>query len=78
MKSNPVTLEEVESLVAQLSPADRLTLVARLCDRLSFELGPPMSATECALWADECDEVAALWQGGFDSVADLRRIRDED
>jgi hypothetical protein len=29
------------------------------------------------VWLAECEEVANLWEGEFDSSADLRRIRDE-
>ena len=29
-------------------------------------------------WLAECERVADLWQGAFDSAADLRRIHDED
>ena len=29
-------------------------------------------------WLAECERVAALWEGEFDSAADLRRIRDEE
>jgi hypothetical protein len=81
--SSSVTLEHVESLAAQLSPRDRLKLVARVCDRLSAAApstaGDAAAAgTDYAAWAKECDEVAELWEGEFDAVADLRRIRDED
>jgi hypothetical protein len=76
--SNPVTLEQVESLAAQLSPRDRLKLVAHVCDQLSVSAPLPMSDAELAAWVKECDEVAELWEGQFDAVADLRRIRDED
>lgn len=82
--SSPITLEQVESLVAQLSPANRLKLVARVCEQLStVSPGHEPSSPEdpLARWADwikECDEVAELSEGNFDAVADLRRIRDED
>jgi len=29
-------------------------------------------------WLAECDRVANLWEGPFDSAADLRRLRDEE
>jgi hypothetical protein len=81
--NSSVTLEQVESLAAQLSPRDRLKLVARVCDRLSAAAaatGSDAAAAKMdyAAWAKECDEVAQLWEGEFDAVADLRRIRDED
>jgi hypothetical protein len=33
--------------------------------------------TQVNAWLAECDKVAELWEGEFDSAADLRRIRDE-
>jgi hypothetical protein len=76
--SNTVTLEQVEAMAAQLSPRDRLKLVAHVCDQLSASPPLPMSEAEYAAWEKECEEVAELWEGEFDSAADLRRIRDED
>jgi len=76
--NSTVTLEQIELLVLQLSPADRLKLVARVCDRLSSTAPPRMSEAEYAAWEKECEEVAALSDGEFDSVAELRRLRDED
>ena len=29
-------------------------------------------------WLRECEKVATLWEGEFDSAEDLRRIREED
>jgi hypothetical protein len=84
-----VTLEQVEELAAQLPPAERLKLVARVCEQLSTVL-PAVSLEQEAeprvqqerlakleAWLAECEEVAELWEGEFDSAADLRRIRDE-
>jgi hypothetical protein len=31
-----------------------------------------------AAWLVECERVAELWEGKFDSAADLRRIRNEE
>ena len=73
-----VTPQQVELLASQLSPADRLKLVARVCDQLSSAVPPRMSEAQYEAWAKECEEVASLWQGEFDAVADLRRIRDEE
>lgn len=85
----PVALEQVEELVAQLPPTEQLRLVAHVCEQLSTTLpavSPEESAEEQAqrervaqldAWLAECDEVAELWEGEFDSAADLRRIRDE-
>jgi hypothetical protein len=84
-----VTLEQVEELAAQLPPAERLKLVAHVCEQLSTVL-PAVSLEQEAetrvrqerlakleAWLAECEEVAELWEGEFDSAADLRRIRDE-
>ncbi len=83
--TEPVTLEQVEVLAAQLLPTDQLKLVAHVCEQLSTAL-PTVSPeerrrkerlTKVDVWLAECDEVAELWEGEFDSAADLRRIRDE-
>ena len=81
----PVTLEQVEVLVAQLPPIERLKLVAHVCEQLSTVLpvippGERASQNQSAkldTWLAECDEVAELWEGEFDSAAELRRLRDE-
>ncbi|MBI3302645.1 MAG: hypothetical protein HYZ72_11320 [Deltaproteobacteria bacterium] len=87
--TEPVTLEQVAALAAQLPPADRLKLVVYVCEQLSIVLpavSPEANAEERArqerlakldAWLAECEEVAELWEGEFDSAADLRRIRDE-
>jgi len=85
----PVTLEQVEELATQLSLAERLKLVARVCEQLSVALPavvPEEQAKEGAKrarmaqfeqWLTACEEVAELWEGEFDSAADVRRMRDE-
>ncbi len=81
--SEPLTLKQVEHLVAQLHPQDQLKLVAGVCDRLSLfpEILPdikPETDEEFDAWTRECEEIAALWQGGeVDSAADIRRLRGE-
>ena len=87
--TEPVTLEQVAALAAQLPPADRLKLVVHVCEQLSIVLpavSPEANAEEQArqerltkldAWLAECEEVAELWKGEFDSAADLRRIREE-
>ncbi|MBM3239279.1 hypothetical protein FJZ31_23550 [Candidatus Poribacteria bacterium] len=88
--ANMVNLEQAERLVAQLPSQEQLKLVARICEQLSVT--PPVvlseeSAEEQArqkrlanldVWLAECEKVAELWEGKFDSAADLRRIRDEE
>jgi hypothetical protein len=87
--SDGVTLEQVEQLVVQLPPREQLTLVAHITEWLSVTL-PTMPTEEHGVeqaqleqlaqvdaWIAQCDKVAELWEGEFDSAADLRRIRDE-
>jgi hypothetical protein len=85
----PVTLEQVEELATQLSLVERLKLVARVCERLSAALPTvvPEEQTQKGVehkriaqfeqWLTACEEVAELWEGEFDSAADVRRMRDE-
>ncbi len=88
--ADTMTLEQVEELAAQLPPTEQLKLVAHICEQLSVIL-PVMPLREDGeerarqervakldAWLAECDKVAALWEGEFDSAADLRRIRDEE
>jgi len=83
-----VNLEQAEKLVAQLPPQEQLKLVARICEQLS--VAPPAALpeenaegrvrqerlAELDAWLAECEKVAVLWEGEFDSAVDLRRIRD--
>ncbi len=34
-------------------------------------------ATNLTQWLEECEQVAQMWQGDFDAVADVRRIRED-
>ena len=86
-----VSLEQVEELAAQLPPQEQLKLVARIGERLSAVLldrkGTKSAGDEATLRAqrekeaDEllamCDAAAEMWEGKFDSVEDIRRIRAE-
>lgn len=88
--ANTITLEQVEELATQLPPTEQLKLVAHLCDQLSTTL--PVAPAEKDIdeqarqeweapvnaWLTECEQIAELWEGEFDSAADLRRIRDEE
>jgi hypothetical protein len=77
-----VTLEQIEELAAQLTPSDRLRLAAHICDELSRQstalqrVDQGVSA-ELEAYLAECEEVAELWEGEFDSAADVRRLREE-
>ena len=85
-----VTLEQLKQQVAQLPPGDQLKLVADIGERLSAmplvvptaeseqERAQQERLVEVDAWIAKCDEVAELWEGEFDSAADLRRIRDEE
>ncbi len=88
--ADPVTLDQVEELVAQLPLTEQLKVAARIFEQLStalpavpFEASAEERARQGRLakldaWLAECEKVAALWEGEFDSAADLRRIRDEE
>jgi len=87
--SEPVTLAQVEALAARLPLSERLQLVAHVCEQLSVALPaitmtPQTTAskehgqtTNLTQWLGECEAVAELWTGEFDSASDLRRMRDE-
>ncbi len=84
-----LSAEQLEELLAQLPPSDRLKLAAHICEQLST--APSGAASEdrarkhegrevpgdLGAWLAERERVADLWDGEFDSAADLRRIRDE-
>ncbi len=83
--SNTVTLEQIEQLVVQLPPPERLKLVARICEQLS---AAPMAESDeeearrerlaqVDAWLAECDAVAESIEGEFDSTKDIRQIREE-
>lgn len=84
-----VTLAQVEALVARLPLTERLQLVAHVCEQLSVVL-PALTmegqaaeqkeqghVSQLKQWLAECETVAELWTGEFDSADDLRRMRDE-
>ena len=87
--SDRVALEQVEQLAVQLSPREQLKLVAHISEWLSVKpLATPTEErgveraqlerlAQVDAWIAQCDQVAELWEGEFDSAADLRRIRDE-
>ena len=83
------TLEQVERQVIQLPLREQIKLIAHISERLGA-LPLAMSSAEgeeearaerlaqAEAWIAQCDQVAELWKGEFDSAADLRRIRDEE
>ena len=83
--SDPVTLEQVEQLVVQLPPAERLKLVAHICEQLSTvpiaerdgEKARRERLAQVDAWLAECDAVAESIEGEFDSAKDIRLIREE-
>jgi len=83
-----VTLEQVEQLAVQLPPRERRKLVAHLSEWFVTPFITPAkeSGAERAqwerlaqvdAWIAQCNQVAELWEGEFDSAAHLRRIRNE-
>jgi hypothetical protein len=87
--SNRITLEEIEEQVDHLSLHERLKLIAYISGQLSHLTLETLAQAddkegmkrerlvEVDTWLAECDQVAELWEGEFDSAADVRRIRDE-
>ena len=83
--SNRVTLEQVEQLVTQLLPPERLKLVAYICEQLSAtqtaegdeEEARRERLAQVDAWLAECDTVAESIEGEFDSAEDIRQIREE-
>ena len=87
--SHRATLDQVEQLAVQLPSREQLKLVAHISEWLSVtpfgrateERGVERAQRErlaqVDAWIAQCDKVAELWEGEFDSAADLRRIRDE-
>ena len=87
--SDKVTLEQVEQLAVQLPLREQLKLVAHISEWLivtplvtpteerGVEQVLPERLAQVDAWLAQCDKVAELWEGEFDSAADLRRIRDE-
>jgi len=82
----PITLEQVQNLVAQLPPRDQLRLVARIGEQLSASMKPPStslrapartSEEEADALIAELDAIAESIPGEFDSVEDIRKNRDE-
>lgn len=83
-----VTLEELKQQIIELPLQEQLKLVADIGERLSAMplISPALESErvqmECMAqldaWIAECEKVAELWEGSFDSAADLRRIRDEE
>ncbi|MBI4639748.1 MAG: hypothetical protein HY731_03590 [Candidatus Tectomicrobia bacterium] len=80
-----VTLEQMEKLVAQLPPLERLKLVAHICEQLSVtqiaesdkEKTRRERLVQVDAWLAECDTVAESIEGEFDSAEDIRQIREE-
>ncbi len=81
-----VSFEQVEDLAIKLPPAEQLKLLTRLSEQLhgtmltlslaSSQKQPGRDAKADALLA-ELDTIAESIEGQFDSVEDLRLIREE-
>ena len=83
-----VTLDQIEKLVEQLPPAQRLRLVASICEQLSaastiekIENDMKRSRRKRFQLAKELlaevDDIEDDSQGKFDAAADLRQLREE-
>lgn len=81
--SDKMTLQQIEYMAAQLTPAERLKLVARICEQLSAvahsneEKARRERLVQVDAWLAECDSVAESIEGDFDSAEDIRQIREE-
>jgi hypothetical protein len=85
--ASTVTLQQVEALVGQLPPHERLKLAARICEDLSAAPleAPPIDEEqlrrEREKKADELlamlDAAANMTLGEFDSAEEIRRMRAE-
>ena len=87
--SEALNLERLEDLVSQLPTIDRLKLAAHIYEQLNSNsqnkenkeftgiLALQEKLTKLGVWLAECEQVADLWEGDFDSSADLQKIRNE-
>ena len=89
LMSEVLNLENVEELVSQLPTIDQLKLAAHIYAQINSnsqnkensEFAEMLALQErlakLGAWLVECEQVAGLWEGDFDSSADLKKIRDE-
>ena len=73
------TLERLEQQITRLPMRDQLKLIARISERLSttpLEIEKPGAADADELLA-LCDAAADMWEGEFDAVQEIRRMRQE-
>jgi len=82
--SKIITLEQVEKLAENLSPAQRLELAAHICKQLSIAQGfdqvkePEDQKIQLAKELfSEVEDIEDDSQGDFDSVTDVNRLRKE-
>jgi len=83
--ANKVTLEQVERLVAQLTPQEQIKLIAHMSEWLSkMRLSEAAEesrrqgyARRVEAFLKMSDEMAAETIGEVDSVKDIRQIREE-
>jgi hypothetical protein len=83
-----VTLEQVEKMIEQLTPAQRLKLAARICEQLSAASDIQQAGDEIERLKQkrlqlveellsEVNPVEDDSRGEFDAAADLRQSREE-
>ena len=84
MMSNRVTLSQVEQMADQLTPPERMKLVAHICEELSVAAreGEPEQVRKVRLQLAEellaeCNDIEDDSQGQFDATKDIRRMRKE-
>jgi hypothetical protein len=83
-----VTLEQVERLIEQLTPAQRLKLAARICEQLSAASDIQQGGDEIERLKQkrlklvegllsEVNHIEDDSRGEFDAATDLRQLREE-
>jgi predicted membrane chloride channel (bestrophin family) len=83
LMSEALNLERVEDLVSQLPTLDKLKLAAHIYEQLNSTsqneenteftgiLTLQERLAKLGAWLAECEQVADLWEGDFDSALDL-------
>lgn len=83
--SGEATLDQVEQLVAQLTPRDQIKLIARISQRLSERRLPETNeerwqldyAARVEVFLKMSNEMAAETVGKVESSDDIRQIRED-
>jgi hypothetical protein len=83
---NPITVQQLDALAAQLPPQDQLRLVSQISERLRGVVAEGTEAEDkeraerlakAEALMRELDAIAESIEGEFDSVRDIREAREE-